>query len=47
MVQGRAEASDERHIADEPPHMTLVDDGFTTVLRIRTEVLRGWEYSAT
>jgi hypothetical protein len=47
MVQGRAEASDERRVPNGPPHLTLVDDGFTTVLQIRTEVLRGWEYSAS
>lgn len=44
MVQGRAEASDEGQISNRPPQLTLDDAGLTTVLGIRIEVLRGWQY---
>jgi hypothetical protein len=46
MIQGRAEATDEGDIANRAPPLTLVDAGLTTVLRIRIELLKGWQYGA-
>jgi hypothetical protein len=44
MVQGRAEASAEGQISNRPPPLTLDDAGLTTVMGIRMEVVRGWQY---
>jgi Pyridoxamine 5'-phosphate oxidase len=44
LVQGRCELTNEGLELKSPPPLTLVDPCLTTVLRMRIEVLVGWEY---
>ena len=44
LVQGHCELTDERFAPKSPPQLTLVDPRLTTVLRVRTELVTGWEY---
>jgi hypothetical protein len=44
LVQGHCEPTDERLEPKSPPQLTLVDPRLTTVLRVRTELVTGWEY---
>jgi hypothetical protein len=44
LVQGRCELTDEGLAPKSPPQLALVDPALTTVLRMRMEVLIGWQY---
>jgi Pyridoxamine 5'-phosphate oxidase len=44
LVQGHCELTDERLAPKSPPQLTLVDPRLTTVLRVRTELITGWQY---
>jgi hypothetical protein len=44
MVQGRCELTEEAFEPKRPPQLALVDPSLTTVLRVRIEVLMGWQY---
>jgi hypothetical protein len=44
LVQGHCELTVERLAQKSPPQLTLVDPRLTTVLRVRTELITGWQY---
>jgi hypothetical protein len=44
LVQGHCELTDECLALKSPPQLTLVDPRLTTVLRVRTELITGWQY---
>jgi len=44
LVQGHCELTDEGLAPKSPPQLTLVDSRRTTLLRIRMELLTGWQY---
>jgi hypothetical protein len=44
LVQGHCEPTDEGLSPKSPPQLTLVDPNLTTVLRIRMELITGWQY---
>jgi hypothetical protein len=44
LVQGHCELTDERLAPKSPPQLTLLDPRLTTVLRVRTELITGWQY---
>jgi len=47
LVQGHCESTDEGRGQKVPPELTLVDASLTTVLRIRIELLTGWQYGTS
>ncbi|MGD0810075.1 MAG: pyridoxamine 5'-phosphate oxidase family protein [Acidimicrobiales bacterium] len=47
LVQGHCESADEGLGPKIPPQLTLVDPSLTTVLRIRIELLTGWQYGTS
>jgi hypothetical protein len=44
LVQGPCELTDEAQVPRIPPQLALVDPSLTTVLRIRAELVTGWQY---
>ena len=44
LVQGHCELTDERVATKSPPQLALVEPSLTTVLRMRVEVVMGWQY---
>ena len=46
LVQGHCELTHEGLVLESPPQLTLVEAALTTVLRIRMELIAGWQYEA-
>jgi hypothetical protein len=46
LVQGHCELTDEGLVLESPPQLTLVEPRLTTVLRMRMELITGWQYDA-
>jgi hypothetical protein len=46
LVQGHCELTDEALVLESPPQLTLVEPRLTTVLRMRMELISGWQYDA-
>jgi hypothetical protein len=46
LVQGHCELTHEGLVLESPPQLTLVEPALTTVLRIRMELITGWQYDA-
>lgn len=44
LVRGHCELTDESLAPKSPPQLTLVDPRLTSVLRVRTELITGWQY---
>jgi pyridoxamine 5'-phosphate oxidase-like protein len=44
LVQGHCAPTDEGLVSKSPPQLSLVDPGVTRVLRMRTELITGWQY---
>ncbi|HUC13031.1 MAG TPA: pyridoxamine 5'-phosphate oxidase family protein [Acidimicrobiales bacterium] len=44
LVQGHCEPTDEGLVSKSPPQLSLIDPGVTTVLRMRMELITGWQY---
>jgi pyridoxamine 5'-phosphate oxidase-like protein len=46
LVQGHCQLTHEGLVLKNPPQLTLVEPALTTVLRIRMELVTGWQYDA-